>query len=547
MYQLLSKLEMPLLIRELKTLAASRRTYIVRFLYAAAIFSLSCLVFFTGTFGAKSGALGSGREMFRLLVLLQFWGMAILVPATTAGAITIEKERDALGVLMLTTLGSFRIVLQKLLSRLVPMFSFLLLGLPLLAVAYSYGGVTDDMLYKGIILLFLAAIHLGVISLFASCWSTTTTQALLQSWILFAISFFVLFPLWLPSGISSNDANLFSIVLGNGLVIGVLFLMSVICLSARAFATSQNFLLKVFQALDRFFNEANAATGGIVLVADQNNAPKMKPVAWRETARKSLGTFRYQFRVLTCLEVPILAICQDVRLNARGATPVQYVLYTLWCVTVLLVTVHGASLISSERSRQTLDVLLSTPMTGRSLITQKWAGLRRMLFVLFVPFVTIYAFQMYLNPRLGWEYLTLSIFSYICLMHTAAWLAIWIGLKQRSQIRAILTAIVVVGLIVVIPFAARLFLTGSVRLLSEAPTGLRLIDVVSACSPVEMILFIESNGTQQLRNAIVRLTMFLVIFGSLGLVLKMACSRKVDQRLGRVPRGFKMKNLKRPV
>ena len=42
----------------------------------------------------------------------------------------------------MTRLGPFTILFEKLLSRLVPMFTFLLLSLPLMAFAYSLGGVS---------------------------------------------------------------------------------------------------------------------------------------------------------------------------------------------------------------------------------------------------------------------------------------------------------------------------------------------------------------------------------------------------------------------
>ena len=546
MKTLLSKLEMPLLARELKELAARRRTYITRFVYATLLFMMACVVLFGHTSETGSGGLGRGREMFRLLLLAQFWGMVVLVPATTAGVITIEKERDALGVLMLTTLGSFRIVLQKLLSRLVPMFSFLLLGLPLIAVAYSHGGVPDDLLFWGVILLFASAVHLGIISLFCSVWSATTAQALLQSWILFGVSYFILQPLWLPwvinSGGAANPSSAAGMVAAAAVWSGILsvtgYSISAMFLDRRAFATSENHLLKFFKVLDKFFNEANAVTGGVVLVRDQNKTPMFHPVAWRETARKSLGTFRYQFRVLVCLEIPILLVCQQARLDGRGsASSVQITLMTLWCVTILLVAVHGASLVSSERSRQTLNVLLATPITGPSLLTQKWAGLRRMLFVLFVPFVSVYLFQAWFISARGWVYLVYSILSYVILLPAAAWLSIWIGLKMKSQMRAILLSIAMIGSLAIIPFGLRIAMT---------QPGSQMSDFMSVLSPMEMVMVLEFGTSSWLGEHHVQIAVFLGIFAAIGIGLRLACRFQIDERLGRVPLNFKPSKNFRP-
>lgn len=527
----LAQLEMPLLTRELKELAASKRTYIIRFVYAATLFAMACAVLFQSR--VSTGGMGRGREMFLTLVKLQFWGMVILVPATTAGVITVEKERDALGVLMLTTLGSFRIMLQKLLSRLVPMFSFLLLGMPLLAVAYSYGGVPDGTLTGGILLLFVSAANLAVISLFCSAWSTTTSQALLSSWVLFAVSYFVLSPLWLPSVID-YQGNAFPVIQA-AIVYGCIastigFIFSVPCLTMRAFATSENYTLRFFKVLDGFFNEANAITGGIVLVRDQNKTPLFHPVAWRETARKSLGTFRYQFRVLACLEIPILFICQLVNLNESGANSMQMALFTLWSITLLLVAVHGAGLVSSERSRQTLSVLLSTPITGSSLLHQKWTGLRRMLYVLFVPFFSIYAFQAWFFLNKGIGYLVISSFSYVVLVSLAAWLSIWIGLRVKSQMRAILTSIGAIAFIALCPYGIQMAMRQS---------GQPLSDWFSVISPAEMVMSLEFNSNQWLTQHLSHAVGFLFVFAALGVVCRLACNYRIDQCFGRVPTNYK--------
>ena len=527
---------MPLLTRELKELAASKRTYIIRFIYAATLFALACGVFF-GNLGSGTGGMGQGREMFLMLARLQFWGMVILVPATTAGVITVEKERDALGILMLTTLGSFRIVFQKLLSRLFPMFSFLLLGMPLLAVAYSYGGVPDSMLYSGIVLLFVSAIQLGVMSLLCSVWATTTSQALLQSWVLFAILYFVAWPLWLPAAIDSPAASSLRGVGGPmeaaflGLFFSAIgFLVAIPCLTSRAFATSENYLLRFFKLLDGFFNEANAITGGVVLVRDQNKTPMFHPVAWRETARKSLGTVRYQFRVLVCLELPILFVCQLVNLNNSGANSIQILLLTLWCITLLLVAVHGAGLISSERSRQTLNVLLSTPITGTSLLLQKWAGLRRMLYVLFVPFLSIYGFQAWFFSSKGTAYLICSCFSYVVLVSLAAWLSIWIGLRMRSQIRAIMVSIAAIVFIAAAPYGLRVLLIGN---------GTAKHNWLRVLNPGEMVFALEFNGNSWLKQNLGFIVASLVVVALLAVACRVACTYRIDQRFGRVPANFK--------
>src|SRR5258708_29743496 len=130
--------ELPLLAKELNEQAAQRRTYVIRFLYAGILFSAACVLFY-GNFltggGGSAGGLGRGRWMFENLVTLQFWTIYLLVPAISCGCLTIEKDHNSLGLLLITSLSPRQIVLQHLLRRVVPMLTFVLLSFPPMAAA----------------------------------------------------------------------------------------------------------------------------------------------------------------------------------------------------------------------------------------------------------------------------------------------------------------------------------------------------------------------------------------------------------------------------
>jgi len=65
----------------------------------------------------------------------------LFMPAITCSVITAEKERNPFGLLLLTRLSPWTILLEKLLSRLVPMLSFLPPPPPLMGFAYAVGGL----------------------------------------------------------------------------------------------------------------------------------------------------------------------------------------------------------------------------------------------------------------------------------------------------------------------------------------------------------------------------------------------------------------------
>lgn len=493
--------ELPLLIKELNEQSARPRTYIIRFLYAATLFFAACTLFYGNFLSADDGSTGSmgrGRFMFERLVTFQFWCIYLVLPAISCGALTIEKERNTLGLLLITALRPWQIVLQKALGRIVPMLTFVLLSFPLMAVAYSFGGVTPDYLWSGTLLLVLTCVQVGALSIACSAYFPTTVEAFIANFLIFLALFFV-FPLgWGPGLFELAEEYPFRETVACCFLLVMLtggFLVAAWTqVENRAFVPPRNALLGVFKRLDGWFNNMNRVTGGVILVHDGDPLPKDEPVAWRETAKKSLGTFRYLFRVLVAIELPLLFICQILRLNVPGGAsldPISMFLFILWGLAAAMIVVHAASVISSERSRQTLDVLLTTPLTGRELFLQKLKGVRRLMGILLVPFLTVFLFETWWNQgsTFVWLYLPLELVVLAVYLPLIAWFALWIGLKVRSQIKAVLTGITLIGAWLIIPVVVGRICTD---LLGHRPDG--LVRHLLFLTPTYLIPAIESMG-----------------------------------------------------
>ncbi|MES2571543.1 MAG: hypothetical protein V4710_16000, partial [Verrucomicrobiota bacterium] len=104
---LLSRLALPLLVKELTERAARRRTYVIRVIFAA--FLMVVFGYLLSVSAMRSGrgplqVLGSGQWMFQALIVFQLFGIFFFLPAMTAGQLTLEKERDSLALLFLTRL-----------------------------------------------------------------------------------------------------------------------------------------------------------------------------------------------------------------------------------------------------------------------------------------------------------------------------------------------------------------------------------------------------------------------------------------------------------
>ncbi len=535
----LRKWKLPLLAKELTEQAARKRTYKMRFAYTVILFVATCVLFYGNLSSDETtSVLGRGRPMFNQLVTLQFWVIYLLMPAMVCGVISSEKEKDSLSLLMLTTLTPWQIIVQKLFGRLIPMFTFLFISFPLMAIAFSNGGVTSSHMWSGIFLLALTCLQVGAFSIACSAFFRTTYEAFAVSYLCFMLLCYMMPGMYAPHVFAwAETRTLTEAVFGSMIIIfsicGFLFLARVF-LESRAFVPARNYLLELFRHLDGIYTDMNHVTGGIVLTKDVDMLPGKQPVAWRETSKKSLGTVRYLFRMLVVLELPLLWTFQLIRGPNGGASVdvVSVLLYVLWGVSVAMVAVHAAGLISSERSRQTLDVLLTTPISARNIIAQKFSGVRRLIYVLCVPFLSIFFFEKWFKSRYGWDYVFWSTAFVLIYLQLTAWFSMWLGLKIRSQVRATLVAISVIVAWLTVPVAIQYLLANGFN--TQLSGSARYLMILS---PTVVIRGIESGSPAAAGIPNPYWTFYLanaVLYGFLLWFFRHRSLKDADQRLGRV-------------
>ncbi len=594
MIQKLKQLGLPLLAKELIEQSARKRTYVVRVAYASILFFTAFLMFYEELRVGRTSpmaVLGKGRELFMMLVALQFAGVYLFMPAMTCGVVTQEKERASLQLLFLTRLGPWTILFEKLAGRLIPMLYFLLLSLPLLAFAYTLGGLSLGTLLMGIWMLALAVIQMGTLALLCSTYFRTTVGAFIWTYLLAILMFAGPALFWLlvqsltgfdavQSARSYSvgtpilevfiEAPLFGFAHfiveaqtpGSGFWATLLHSLLVLMLGAsclvlaraflvrRAFVLPRNVVLNVFKIMDRIFLRLNdnRLTKGIVFVRDTAALPDADPVAWRETTKRSLGKGQYLARVFIALEVPVSVLCLMTIFASLDAEPLGLLLVIVWIIAILMVSVQGASLIAGERSHQTLDVLATTPLLGREIIRQKFRSVRRLMLVLCVPLVTIVAFTASMrwelpDPRygnaMGYQppefrlgvYLTCSLLSLAIYLPLIAWMSFYIGLRVKTQSRAIVVAL---GTVVVWCVAPLIFILLPIGILFSPPhdSGWAYF---ALSTPAAIVAFNEGNDWQGLLN-LPWLAMFLNFawYGAWLLVFRELCFRQADRLLGRV-------------
>jgi len=120
---------------------------------------------------------GIGHGIFGGLLFLETLLVLVLAPAFTTGAISLEREKQTLDLLVTTPLSTLGMVIGKLFSALSYVFLLIIASIPLASLVFVFGGVGPDDLVRAYAFLFALAFGMGAIGLFISALVRRTQTA----------------------------------------------------------------------------------------------------------------------------------------------------------------------------------------------------------------------------------------------------------------------------------------------------------------------------------------------------------------------------------
>src|SRR5205809_4229513 len=147
---------LPVVDRELRVAARRRGTYWTRLLFAGVCAGIVSLVLMFA-WVAQGGTSGVGAGLFYFLTLVVLGFSAFAGVFLTADCLSEEKREGTLGLLFLTDLKGYDVVLGKLMARSLSAAYGLLAIFPVLAITLTMGGVTAGEFWR-ITLVFLNTI-----------------------------------------------------------------------------------------------------------------------------------------------------------------------------------------------------------------------------------------------------------------------------------------------------------------------------------------------------------------------------------------------------
>jgi len=114
---------------------------------------------------------------YAFLVAAQFGLIALITPALTAGAISGEREKQTLDILLSTTLNHGSIITGKLFASLSQVILLLISSIPVFSIIFLYGGIGFVQLIQVYLFFIVVAITLGSIGIFFSTYIKKSTAA----------------------------------------------------------------------------------------------------------------------------------------------------------------------------------------------------------------------------------------------------------------------------------------------------------------------------------------------------------------------------------
>ena len=536
----------PVVDRELRVAARRRGTYWTRLIAAALSLAL-----FAGIVGLNALANSPfrsrlGHILFAILSWLSFVFGAAAGVFLTSDCISEEKRDGTLGLLFLTDLRGFDVVLGKLAATSLQAGYGLLAAFPVIGLSFLLGGVTGGEFWRLILVLVNTLFFSLAAGMFVSSISREAQKALNGT--VFLCLLFVLIPLlidwtaanWAPA----NRVARFSLVSpawsfleARSSRLGA-FWASLVTVHAIAWL----FLALASLLTPKTWQDKPAAstTGrGSRAQRWRFGSPAKRaalrqrwlqenPIRW--LAGRDLWLGRFQWIILACV-----AVILGCLLLGAGGRPIVLgfafgVNYLLWFLVQLWVAVQACRFFVDTARNGILELLLVTPLQIRQVIQGQWQALERrfvwlvlalLAFQASVGVLQIYEMQKAMTATAApgaaaiIDISAQQIISLICGVFTSvtgllatAWFGMWMGLISKRVNVAVTKTFVFVQILpwFVLTFASGVFMFGVAFVRWPHWLPIVFVTLLAVGADIIFILVARRKLSLDLRAAVLRVT-----------------------------------------
>ncbi len=351
-----------------------------------------------------------GDSIYTTIAMIELTMVLLIAPATTAGAVCLDRSRGTLAHMMTTDLSSAEIVLGKLGVRLIPVLGLIAATTPVLFLASLLGGI-EPLKIVGLLLVSIGCAVVGCsTAMVLSVHGRKTQDVLMLAYLLLVL--WLMVPILViigcvlvtgrsigqnPTGMQiylhTESINPYAIILdrwpqgGSSIEAGLVFLAGCLAISAAMIAAAMFRIRRV------------VASGPDVEKPERSRAARWRlhipgpsldanPIAWREWHRsRPSRMMRWVWALYSILGLAwMIAIAGSPKWNGpSGVVPVLSMMFQV-IVGQLLLSLGASTSLAEERASGSLDLLLTTTISTREILWGKWWGsFRRVGIVAFWP------------------------------------------------------------------------------------------------------------------------------------------------------------------
>jgi ABC-type transport system involved in multi-copper enzyme maturation permease subunit len=313
----------------------------------------------------------------------------------------MDRSRGTLEHMLATDLSDVEIVLGKLAARLMPVLGLIAASMPVLALSTLLGGIDLFALVLGFLVVVAVAVFGCSLALAFSVWARKPYEVVLamytvwgfvllgpllweraaswrfisapSEWIVVANPFYVAFAPYSGTG-------------GSGLMIHLAFFAAALGLSLL-FVLLTIWRVRTASIRDRGREETAPRRGIVNRIARRLPGPSLdrNPVLWRDwhrTRTPRMSLFLIVLISMTTAACAFVAISiWNIGLDRGGGwiSGLDGLLYYLLPAFfgLLVLSASAPTSLSEERQRGSLDVLMATPLSTRSIVVAKWLSVFR--------------------------------------------------------------------------------------------------------------------------------------------------------------------------
>ncbi len=198
----------PILLRELRADFRKNRFLLTHSLCLCILGTVVLILIASGVEDSTKTPSQMGRQLFETFFIVQYLVILVVFPAFSATTFAEERNRFTLDLLLTTTMRPRELVWGKFLAATVYCLLYVLASIPLMAVAFLFGGITILEVFTAYALLLCQTL---LVSMLGVCVSSCLANSLRSTLVMYVLVFALLTFSWLfytEAGLGGDQARL---------------------------------------------------------------------------------------------------------------------------------------------------------------------------------------------------------------------------------------------------------------------------------------------------------------------------------------------------